>query len=235
MQTHVKDGSFYTNPEKGEATFNEGMAKHIQNLGPTEWRIAHSHLVSTYLNESEPILNQWRTTIESQGCELINTVMLRDPLSHALSLHKLVKTKSATREEWTAYLTSPTGPGKWATVLDFFLYNNHGLRYHDDYPNGPGGRNPHNVTKEIKVSRAMELLHRHFDIVTVGDHDTFMDTILKWTGWKRITYKRTNTYGGTLSFTKKEVENLQKLLRKNGDIEFIDRVKEEYHGYLSYI
>jgi hypothetical protein len=37
----------------------------------------------------------------------------------------------------------------------------------------------------VKVARAMELLHRHFDIVTLGDHDTFMGKLLDWTGWTR--------------------------------------------------
>ena len=123
------------------------MSDHIQNLGRHEWRVAHSHLVSTYLNESEELLYQWRATVEAQGCQLINTVMLRDPLNHAMSLHKIIRLKNATRQNWTKYLESPTGPGLWATVLDFFLYNNQGLRHHRDYPHGPGGRNPFNVTK----------------------------------------------------------------------------------------
>ena len=180
------------------------MSEHIQNLGPNEWRIAHSHLVSTYLNESEDLLYGWRSEVEAQGCELINAVMLRDPLNHAMSLHKIVTRKNSTRDEWTEYLSSPTGSGKWATVLDFFLYNNHGLRYLDAYPDGPGGRNPFNVTKEVKVARAMELLHRHFDIVTVGDHDAFMGKILDWTGWTRDNkYRMMNVNKKELEFTKK--------------------------------
>ena len=180
------------------------MSEHIQNLGPNEWRIAHSHLVSTYLNESEDLLYGWRSEVEAQGCELINAVMLRDPLNHAMSLHKIVGLKNSTRYDWTEYLSSPTGTGKWATVLDFFLYNTHGLRYLDDYPNGPGGRNPFNVTKEVKVARAMELLHRHFDIVTVGDHDKFMGKILDWTSLTREnTYRMMNVYKKELEFTKK--------------------------------
>mmetsp|Transcript_1959 Transcript_1959/g.4224 ORF Transcript_1959/g.4224 Transcript_1959/m.4224 type:complete len:214 (+) Transcript_1959:649-1290(+) len=211
------------------------MSEHIQNLGPNEWRIAHSHLVSTYLNESEDLLNKWRSDVEAQGCQLINTIMLRDPLNHAMSLHKIVKSKNSTREDWTKYLSSPTGDGLWATVLDFFLYNNHGLRHHDDYPNGPGGRNPFNVTKEVKVKRAMELLHRHFDIVTVSDHATFRAKILNWTGWTPIRMPKTNVHRKGLNFTKKEVENLQKLLLKNGDVDFADQARLDYHDYLSYL
>ncbi|KAL7533994.1 hypothetical protein ACHAXR_009790 [Thalassiosira sp. AJA248-18] len=230
-----KDGSFNPAPEEGEAKFAKGMSEHIQNLGPNEWRIAHSHLTSTYLNESEDLLYKWRSDVEAQGCQLINTVMFRDPLNHMMSLHKVITAKQSTRDEWTKYLSSPTGPGLWATMLDFFLYNNHALRYHEDYPNGPGGRNPYNVTKEVKVARALGLLHRHFDIVTVGDHATFMDTILNWTGWLPIKMPKTNVYQKELQFTKKEVEDMQKLLKKNGDTEFIDQVKQEYHDYLSYL
>jgi hypothetical protein len=201
----IEDGSFHPDPLGCEADFAEGMSEHIiQNLGSNEWRIAHSHLMSTYLNESEDLLHEWRSVVEAQGCQLINAVMLRDPLNHAMSLYKVIRSKNSTRDEWTKYLSSPTGTGRWATVLDFFLYNLHGLRYQGGYPNGPGGRNPFNVTKESKVVRAMELLHRHFDIVSLGDHDAFMGKILDWTGWTGANiYKRTNIYKRELEFTKK--------------------------------
>jgi hypothetical protein len=89
-------------------------------------------------------------------------------------------------------------------VLDFFLYNTQGMRNLHGYPNGPGGRNPFNVTKEVKVARAMELLHRHFDIVTLGEHDLFMGKILDWTGWTRENaYRRMNVYKKELVYTKK--------------------------------
>lgn len=209
------------------------MNEHIQNLGPKEWRVAHSHVTSTYLNESEDLLYKWRSDVEAQGCELINTIMLRDPLNHAMSLHKIIKAKNSTREEWTTHLASPTKTGLWGTVLDFFLYNIHGLRYRDDYPNGPGGRNPYNVTMEAKVARALELLHRHFDVVSMSDHDMFRSTLLNWTGWHPLDIPRTNVHKKTMYFTKKEVENMQKLLQKNGDIDFADQARIEYHGYLS--
>mmetsp|Transcript_28003 Transcript_28003/g.51652 ORF Transcript_28003/g.51652 Transcript_28003/m.51652 type:complete len:392 (-) Transcript_28003:88-1263(-) len=234
-QPSAKGGIFHSEPEKCEANFAKGMNKHIQNLGPNEWRIAHSHLTSTYLNESEDLLYKWRSDVEAQGCQLINTIMLRDPLNHAMSLHKIIKSKNSTKAEWATYLSSPTGDGKWATVLDFFLYNLHGLRYHDDYPNGPGGRNPFNVTKEVKVARALELLHRHFDIVTVADHATFMGKILNYTGWTPVKMPYSNVHKGVLNFTKKEVETLQKGLLKNGDLDFVDQVKYEYHDHLSYL
>lgn len=161
--------------------------------------------------------------------------MLRDPLSHALSLYKIIRAKNSTREEWTKYLESPTGPGVWATVLDFFLYNNHGLRYRNNYPHGPGGRNPFNVTREVKVARALELLYQHFDVVTVSDHATFIGKILNLTGWPPTPMPHSNVYKGVLRFTKQEVEALQKLLRRNGDVDFVDRVKYEYHDNLSYL
>ena len=232
--TYYIDGSFLPEPEIIEAEFNRNMTRHIKNLRPNEWRIAHSHLVSSYLNESEDVLNQWRSDVEAQGCELINTVMFRDPLNHAMSLYKRSK-KFGTRDEWIEYLNSPTGTGPWGTVLDFFLYNIHGLRYREDYPNGPGGRNPFNVTKEVKVARALDILHRHFDVVTVGDHETFMGKILNWTGWTPVKMPHMNVYKRELNFTKDEVANLQKLLQANGDIDFIDQVKIDYHGHLSYL
>lgn len=231
-----RDGSFHPDPVGCETNFSRGMTAHIQNLGPNEWRIAHSHLVSTYLNESENLLHQWRQDVEVQGCQMINTVMLREPLNHAMSLHKIVKQKRSNRVDWIEYLHSPTGTGLWSTILDFFLYNTHGNRTKEEYPNGPGGRNPFNVTMQTKVSRAMELLHRHFDIVTIGDHDIFMGKLLNLTTLTRDnTYKRMNIFKGELEFSKKEIENLQTLLQMNGDFDFIDQVKVDYYDYLSYL
>jgi len=230
----ISDGSFHPDPEQIERRFRRGMTEHIRNLGPNEWRIAHSHSLSTYLNESEKFLYKWRSDVEAQGCQLINTVMLRDPLNHAMSLWKIVDHKNSSTKEWLEYLESPTGTGKWGTVLDFFLYNIHGLRYHDDYPHGPGGRNPFNVTKEVKVKRALDLLHRHFDIVSI-DHATFLDKLLSVTGWPYVKMLNRNRYLKELNFRKDTIESLQKLLLSNGDLDFIDRVKYEYHDYLAYL
>lgn len=108
----IEDGEFHQHPEDVEAKFRKGMNRHIRNLGPNEWRIAHSHVTSTYLNESEGDLYEWRSMVEAQGCELINTVMLRDPLNHAMSLHKIIENKNATKDDWATYLESPTGTGK---------------------------------------------------------------------------------------------------------------------------
>ena len=83
--------------------------------------------------------------------------------------------------------------------------------------------------------KTIELLHRHFDLVTLGDHKLFSSTLLKWTGWEEIEMPRTNVYKKELEFTKKEVENFVKKLQANGDIEFIDQVKKEYYDYLSYL
>ena len=230
----LRDGTFCKNPQRVEDNFAKGMLNHVQNLGPTEWRIAHSHLVDFYLNESEDLLNLWRSEVEAQNCEFISSIMIRDPLNHALSLHKIVKSKNSTQEKWAKHLESPTKQGLWATVLDFFLYNNQGNRQRPNYPRNPGGRNPFNVSKEEKVSRAMELLARHFDIVTMT-HDVFRETIINWTGLEDIPIPHSNVFRGKLTFSKREVENLQRGLKANGDADFFHAVKRKYHGYLSYL
>ena len=78
------------------------------------------------------------------------------------------------------------------------------------------------------MQRAIELLQRHFDIVTVGDHTRYKEAILKRTGWDDIVMPRKNTHRGELMFQKEEVEELHKLLDKNGDIDFIYEVKKIY-------
>eukprot|EP00804_Cyclotella_cryptica_P022882 CCRYP_005081-RA/>CCRYP_005081-RA protein AED:0.05 eAED:0.05 QI:52/1/1/1/0.75/0.6/5/1425/385 len=217
-----------------EKLFNSMMDDYVQNLGPNEWRIAHSHLCNNYLNESDDILNRWRSTVESQGCGMINSVMLRDPLNHAMSLYKVMKSKKSSRDDWAAHLQSLSAPGKWNTVLDFFLYNIQIHRYHDNYPTNIG-RNPFNVTKEEKVRRAMEILDTHFDVITIGDHAEFKRQILNMTGWTDMDIPHANVYKKELDFTKKEIEALQKGLAKNGDTDFIDMVKLRYQWPLSYL
>ena len=179
--------------DRSERKFINGMNDHIQNLREDEWRIAHCHINSLHMNETEEMLYRWRETIHQQGCQLVNTIMLRDPLSHALSLHKVIPRKNSTDEEWTHFLKEPTGRGLWATNLDFVLYNK-------------GRRNPHGVPKEGKVKRALELLRRHFEVVTLGNHKLFMDMVLERTGWEYIPMPYTNSFKGELIFEKKRVE-----------------------------
>jgi hypothetical protein len=189
----VKGGVPNEDCEGAEKRLNEEIDEYVQNLGATEWRIAHSHLCNNYLNESDAILNRWRSTVETQGCGMINSVMLRDPLNHAMSLYKVMKSKKSTREDWAAHLHEPSTMGKWHSVLDFLLYNIQIYRYHDEYPQKIG-RNPFNVTKEEKVKRAMEILDDHFDVITIGDHNEFKRQILEMTGWVDMEIPHTNVY-----------------------------------------
>eukprot|EP00984_Skeletonema_dohrnii_P020014 scaffold9681_cov103-Skeletonema_dohrnii-CCMP3373.AAC.7 len=220
-----RDGQFRPNQHQVHDAFIEGMNAHVENLAANEWRSGQYHLVQPPLNSTEDLWYKWRATVESQGCQMINTIMLRDPLNHAMSLYKILNQKNGTREEWMDHLEQPSGTGKWATMLDFFLYN----------INGPTGRNPHNVTKEEKVRRGIELLQRHFDVVSLGDHTEFMNQVLNYTGWKHLDMPQMNVHKKPLEFTKKEVEKLYKLLVRNGDVDFVDAVKQRYSGHLSYL
>jgi hypothetical protein len=101
------------------------MNAFVRDLGPTEWRIAHCHHNSLHLNESEHLLELWRLEVENQGCHFVGNVMFRESLSHTLSLYKHLDRYGVTKEEWTAHLKTQSELGHWATVLDFFLYNNH--------------------------------------------------------------------------------------------------------------
>jgi hypothetical protein len=48
------------------------------------------------------------------------------------------------------------------------------------------------------------------------------------TGWEDRDMPRHNTHRGELIFTKEQVEELQKLLMANGDIDFISEVQKRY-------
>ncbi len=216
-----KEKGWHDEHDKSEQRFVSGMdRKVIPELQPYEWRIAHAHINSLHLNTSEDALYRWRTSIESQGCRLFNTVVFRDPLSHTLSLYKVVDRKNSTQSEWANHLHSSTDRGMWSTQLDFFLYNR-------------GRRNPYKLPKEEKVKRAMEILERHFDLVVVGNHELYMKRVLDVTGWNYQKMKSRNVYHIENVFTKKELEGLVKLITENGDVDFIDAVKIKFEGYLS--
>mmetsp|Transcript_35572 Transcript_35572/g.74988 ORF Transcript_35572/g.74988 Transcript_35572/m.74988 type:complete len:329 (-) Transcript_35572:209-1195(-) len=189
-----------------------GMKEFVKNLRPDEWRISHCHHSAMHLNISEHLLVQWRQSVESQGCHFVASVMFRDPLSHALSLFKHLKRFNHTKESYLAHLHNPSELGPWQTNLDYFLYN-------------ILARNPDGVGKEAKVTRALDLLQKHFDIVTVGNHAGHKRELLRLTGWEDIEMTRTNSHSRDIDLTKREVEGIQKSLDDNGDIDFIERVK----------
>ncbi|KAL7543409.1 hypothetical protein ACHAXR_012693 [Thalassiosira sp. AJA248-18] len=207
--------------ENGQKVFIEGNKKHggmnefVQNFGSDEWRISHCHHSSMHLNVTEHSLSQWRSAVESQGCAFIANVMLRDPLSHSMSLYKHIKRFNSSRDVWADHLFTKSDSGYWQTQLDYFLYNFL-------------ARNPDGVDKETKIQRALELLQNHFDLVTVGDHDEYKRQLLEMTGWEDKEMLRTNTHPKEILFTKKEVEKLQKMMEDNGDTEFIYKVKSMY-------
>ena len=105
---------------------------------------------------------------------------------------------------------------------DYFLYNKI-------------VRNPYLVRAQEKVDRALELLARHFDIISVGEHEKFKERIQQFTGWDNDNeeMERKNTYRGEIHFTKRQVENLQKLLETNGDIDFLEKVKVLFGNTIS--
>lgn len=195
-----------------------GMNNYITNLQDNEWRIAHCHHSSMNLNMTADVyLSKWRSIVEDQGCAFIGNVMFRDPLSHALSLFKNMDRvdDGITRESWVEHLYNKSDRGMWQTQLDYLLYN-----FLD--------RNPGGVDKETKVQRALQILKDHFDIITIENHDLYKTKLLSMTAWSNIEMKRTNTFAGELTFTKKEVEEIQKFLYDNGDVEFMYEVKKLY-------
>ena len=192
-----------------------GMNTFVTNFAWDEWRIAHCHHSSMHLNISENLLTQWRSTVELQGCAFIAAIMFRDPLSHTLSLFKHISRYKSSREVWTKHLYTKSEMGQWQTQLDYFLYN-------------ILDRNPDGVDKETKIQRGLELLERHFDIVTVGEHDRFRRELLEMTGWEEKEMKRENSHPRDFMFSKREIEEMQKLIEDNGDTDFIYQVKSRY-------
>ena len=210
--------------ERTQRIFIDGVDQLVQNVSSDNgggWRIVHLHHNSFHLNESESILSNWRNVVESKGCHFVASILFREALMHSLALHKYQKNIS--REEWISHLapsdssqtsSNRLSPYGYETQLDYFLYNKI-------------VRNPYLVSAQEKVDRALELLARHFDIISVGEHEQFKERIQQFTGWNKDDeeMKRKNAYHGEIHFTKREVENLQRLLDANGDIDFLEKVK----------
>eukprot|EP00527_Entomoneis_sp_CCMP2396_P009145 CAMPEP_0198137198 /NCGR_PEP_ID=MMETSP1443-20131203/730_1 /TAXON_ID=186043 /ORGANISM="Entomoneis sp., Strain CCMP2396" /LENGTH=310 /DNA_ID=CAMNT_0043798551 /DNA_START=87 /DNA_END=1019 /DNA_ORIENTATION=+ len=201
---------------QGGKNVHGGMNEFVTNFTSDEWRVVHCHHSSLHLNASEHLLSQWRSTVESLGCGFVANVMFRDPLGHTLSLFKHVERFQSSRDVWAKHLYTRSERGHWATQLDYFLYNFI-------------TRNPDGVDAETKVQRALSILRNHFDIVSVGDHVRFKKELMAMTGWEDREMKRTNTHSKDLTFSKSEVEEMQKLMTANGDTEFIYQVKKMYN------
>eukprot|EP00986_Skeletonema_menzelii_P008927 scaffold3926_cov126-Skeletonema_menzelii.AAC.8 len=99
--------------EKVQKSFIDGMNAHVSNLGKNEWRSGQLHLANPPLNTTEHHWYQWRSTVEKQGCQMINAIMLRDPLNHAMAGFKLGQ-----GDDWFDRRLPHT------SQLSFFLYNN---------------------------------------------------------------------------------------------------------------
>ena len=78
------------------------------------------------------------------------------------------------------------------------------MRIRLDYPK-VGGQNSYSVSKEEKVRRGMELLARHFDVVTVGNHRLFQEKILNMTQiGNKLTYRTLIYSGGSSNLRRKK-------------------------------
>ena len=217
--------------ERTQRKFIDGVDQLVQNVssdnGDGGWRIVHVHHNSFHLNESESILSNWRNIVESKGCHFVASILFREALMHSLALHKIYVGKNISKEEFVSHLASSDSsrlsPHNYETQLDYFLYNKI-------------VRNPYRVSAQEKVDRALELLARHFDIISVGEHEKFKERINQFTGWDNDNEEmnRKNTYGGEIYFTKRQVENLQRLLEMNGDIDFLEKVKLLFGNLLTF-
>jgi hypothetical protein len=58
--------------------------------------------------------------------------------------------------------------------------------------------------------------------------------VINYTGWKTLDMPHMNVHKSS-RFSKKEVETLYKLLVRNGDVDFVDAVKQRYSGHLSFL
>lgn len=204
--------------------FIAGMENQVKDIGPYEWRIVHVHGYSLFPNTSEPYLYQWREDVEKQGCGFVVTTMLRDAIGHTISQSKGMINPNYTLDEFINHLEPENYDqnGHFNTQLDYLVYNR-------------GPRNQHNVTKEEKVRRGIELLQRHFDIVLLSDYQRFTEIILKVTGWKGVKMRHANAFNGELNYTEREMNKIKTLTEANGDVLFIDAVKHIYYGHLDYL
>ena len=166
------------------------MTNQTQHIGPNEWRFVHAHGMSYFPNASEPYMYQWRETVERQGCGFIVTTMLRDAVGHTISQTKGMIKPNLTLDQFMNHMEPENynQRGLFTSQIDYVLYN-------------MGPRNEQNATKEEKVRRAIEILARHFDVVSLGNHEMFTDIIHKITGWTPLKKRASNIFDGDLNYS----------------------------------
>jgi hypothetical protein len=208
-------------------------------FGPNDWRLSQAHGCSLLPIEDESNLYKWRDAIERQGCKFILTTVVRDPLSHTISQLKMrqyaeikaMKNQGEELEipmsEWLAQLgtRNQTAPRLWSTQLDYLLFNcwDKNLHLHGT------------MSREEKVTRGIQLLKNHFDLVIYQNHDLFVQVVTKLTGAIFVKLRPSNQHLLEINFTTHELDLMKQKILENGDDEWINAIRHIYDGRLHYL
>ena len=221
-------------------TFAKKMEGQLQRpLGPNEWRISHAHGCSLLPIEDEQNLYKWRAAVESQGCKFIVTTVVRDALSHAISQLKskqyaeILAKRNGGKEldipmnEWVAYLgtSNRTAARKWVTQLDYILFNcwDKNLQLNNT------------MSRQEKVTRGIDMLRNHFDLVIYQNHDLFVEIITKMLGIAPIPLESFNQHPRVIAFTSQDLGLLKQKIYENGDVDWINAIRLIYEDRMQYL
>jgi hypothetical protein len=171
-------------------------------VGDKSWLSVHHHHGSPGLRYMMPRLRAWRTNLQSQGCDLILTTVLREPFSRAGSI---VRYKDDLhREDFEAFFKSGQN-NREEGVVNYLLFNKDMVfepsAYSSEY--FQGGPKQDEVTTGA-IDEVVDYL-KEFDIVgQTTELDSFIATSEKATGWSELNHKGQADKGKALKDNKSD-------------------------------
>jgi hypothetical protein len=153
-------------------------------VGDKSWLSVHHHHGAPGLRFMMPRLRAWKTTLQSQGCDLILTTVLREPLSRARSI--VHYKKNFQRKDFEPFFESGKN-NREEGVVNYLLFNKDlkvvPSAYSSEYFKG-GPRQ--DILSTEAIDEVVDYL-KEFDIVgQTNELDSFIALSEKATGWSEL-------------------------------------------------
>jgi hypothetical protein len=154
-------------------------------VGDKRWLSVHHHHGSPGLRSMMPRLRAWKTTLQSQGCDLVLTTVLREPFSRARSVVQYKE--DLEREHFEPFFES----GKFnreSSLASYLLFNKDVEHVPSAYTSEyfKGGPKQDKLSIEA-IDEVVDYL-KEFDIIgqTTSELDSFIALSEKATGWSEL-------------------------------------------------
>jgi len=222
-ETHDRASFLASGVQRSRLAFMNKVTKRVENIGPKDWNIVHSHSNGLALDADEDTLQSWRDIVEEKHCLFVAVAVFSDALDHSVQRTKQLFTDcqcsmTEFKEEIKVVMEDPL---QWTGQLDHFLFN-------------AGERAP--LEMKDKVKRGMQLLREHFDLVRLAGRADVTEDVLQITGLTSPGLaKEASVSDGELVYSKELISRFGKTSAANGDSDFIDAVNHVYHHSLGFL